>query len=96
MWQINGYWVCDVLLINVYLPCEDESVKSHDLLHEIIANATEIIESSATDYGIFSGGLNTDITSKLSPHSLAINEFLLTYKLIVAQSAAHECNIYPF
>src|SRR5271156_2300098 len=85
--------ICDVLLINVYLPCEDGSVKSHDLVHEILANAADIIESSSTEYCIFGGDLNTDINSKLSPHSLAINEFLLTYKLLVAQPAGHTSNI---
>ena len=85
--------ICDVLLINLYLPCEDGSVKSLDLLHEILANASATIESSATEHCIFGGDFNTDINSKLSPHSLAINEFLLTYKLTLGQPAAHASTV---
>ena len=71
--------ICDVLCINVYLPCEDSSVSSMNSLHEILANAN-IIKQSSAEYIIFGGDINVNV-SKTTPHAHAVNEFLTTYKL---------------
>ena len=73
--------VCDVLCINVHLPCEDGSLTALNLLHEILANAADIIEQSTAEYILFGGDINVNIT-KQSAHALAVNEFLTTYKLL--------------
>lgn len=72
--------VCDVLFINAYMPCEDGSVKNLDSLHEILANLSSIIEQSEYEFIAFGGDMNVNLSGQ-SPHSVAINDFLLTYKL---------------
>ena len=74
--------ICNILFINVYLPCEDGSVQALNLLHEILANVSNIIENSNADSIIFGGDLNVDIVTKSTPHAIALNEFIQTYKLI--------------
>ena len=73
--------ICDILCINVYMPCKDGSISSLNLVHEILANAADIIEQSSAEYILFGGDINVNV-SKKSAHALAINDFLSTYKLM--------------
>ena len=75
--------LCGILFMNVYMPCEDGSVAALNLVHEILANVSNIIENSDADSIVFGGDLNVDIVTKSTLHATAINEFLQTYKLIV-------------
>ena len=77
--------ICNFLFINTYVPCEDGSLGNLNILEEIIPNVSEIIEQSQADTIIFGGDLNTNIMDKNTPHSIAINDFLLTSKLIAGQ-----------
>ena len=56
-------------------------VSSMNSLHEILANAADIIEQSSAEYILFGGDINVNV-SKTTPHAHAVNEFLTTYKLI--------------
>ena len=47
--------LCDFLFINSYMPCEDGSIESLNLLHEIIANIDSIVEQSSAKYVVFGG-----------------------------------------
>lgn len=60
--------ICDVLLINVYLPSEDGSVKSHDLLHEILAMQQTL--------------LNLDLLSSAYLAVILIGTLILNYHCI--------------
>ena len=75
----------DFVLINVYLPCEDGSLTAVDCVHELLTNISMLIENVASEFLIF-GGDFIDIKSK-SSHAVALNEFLLTYKLLSWQHA---------
>ena len=57
--------------------------RCRNTLHEVLANISIIIEQSSAEYIIFGGDLNVNLKSA-SPHSAAINDFLLTYKMLVA------------
>ena len=78
--RVVSITICDVLFINAYLPCEDGSIDALNLLHEILANMSNIIETSIAERMVFGGDLNVNI-SKNSPHALAINDFLSTYNI---------------
>ena len=80
--RVVSITIFDFLFINTYMPCEDGSLNSLDCVHEILANVSEIIELSTVDYVIFGGDLNVNLQGK-SSHSVAINDFLLTYKLLI-------------
>ena len=84
--RVVSVTVFDILLINTYMPCEDGSLESLDTVHEILANISDIIESSTSNYIIFGGDLNVNLKGK-SPHAVAINDFLLTYKIQFGQKA---------
>ena len=47
---------------------------------EIIANLSEIAEESQCDTIIFGGDLNANIMENNTPHSVALNDFLVTCK----------------
>jgi len=79
--KVTSITICDLLLINVYLPCEDVSINALNLLHETFANVIDVIEDSNADYIIFGGDMNVDFNSK-TPHSLVVNDFLETYKIV--------------
>jgi exonuclease III len=75
--------ICDVLFISLYMPCEDGTIEALNTLHEVLANACSIIEQSTAKYIVFGGDLNVNLSQK-SLHAVAINDFLLTYKVSVA------------
>ncbi len=75
--------ICNILFIATYMPCEDGSVESLNTLHEVLANISIIIEQSSAQYLIFGGDLNVNLKAT-TPHSAAINDFLQTYKMLVA------------
>jgi len=80
--RVTSITMCDLLLINVYLPCKDGSINALHLLHETFANVIDVIEDSNPDYIIFGGDMNVDLIS-ITPHSLVVNDFLETYKIVV-------------
>ena len=80
--RLVSFEICDVLFVNVYLPCEDGSVDAVNTLFEIIANVSDIIEQSSAEFICFGGDLNVNLDDN-TPHAAALNDFLRTYKLIV-------------
>ena len=86
--------ICDMLCINVYLPCEDGSISSLNLLNEILANAADLIEQSTVEYILFGGDMNVNISKKTS-HALAVGEFLSTYKLMSGLDGNNVATVVP-
>ena len=70
------------------MPCEDGSVEALNTLHEVLANICIIIEQSSAKYIIFGGDLNVNLKSA-SPHSAAKNDFVLIYKMLVANDRSN-------
>ena len=81
----------DVLFVNVYMPCEDGSITALNMIHGILANVSNNIELSEAKFIIFGGDINTNITSN-SSHALAINDFLLTYKMKIGNTLLESKN----
>ena len=80
--RVVSVQICNCLFINVYMPCEDGAISNLNLLNEILANVSNIIERSDAEFLIFGGDLNVNIIDKATPHAVAIKDFLMTYKLI--------------
>lgn len=75
----------DVLLINVYCPCENGSTEGFDALNEILANIANILDTYKAQYVVIGGDFNTDL-SKDTTHSVLIKEFLDEYGIKYCKS----------
>ena len=75
--------LCDMLFVNCYMPCDDGSTESLLNVNEIVVNISNVVDDSDACTIVFGGDLNVNLHSD-SHHSVAINDFLSTYKLQTA------------
>jgi len=90
--RVVAITICDLLLINNYMPCEDGSIEALNSLNEVIANASNIIEESSSKFFLFGGDLNVNLNSQ-TPHAMVINDFLNSYNLNSVVSTHPSMNI---
>src|ERR1043165_1643321 len=85
--RVVSITLCDMMFINVYLPCESGSADDWNNLHEIIANICDVIENSDATFIIVGGDMNVNC-SRDTPHARVLNDFCKTYNLMPANNMA--------
>ena len=90
--RVVAVTICDLLLINNYMPCEDGSIEALNILNEVIANASNIIEESSANLCLFGGDLNVNLNCQTA-HALVIKDFLNSYNLNYVASTHPSMNI---
>ena len=77
--RIVALKLCDILFVNVYMSCENGSIEACHILHETLANISDVIENAEARFIVFGGDLNTNLHID-TPHARAINDFCKTYR----------------
>ena len=68
--RIVALSVCNSLFINTYLPCDDGSVSSSDIVIEILSIITDLINACNYDSIFLASDLNTNLSSDRKNASL--------------------------
>ncbi len=67
---------CSLLLINVYMPCDQQTLHRDVMYDEVLNNINQIIHShDHVNQVVIGGDLNTDMARLHSSHSSALREF---------------------
>ena len=68
---------CSVLLINLYMPCENSNTTpDNEKFDEILNIVSSICNSNHADYILIGGDLNTDFSRNLSHHTNSVRDFI--------------------
>ena len=72
--------ICNSLFVNMYLPCDDGTVTSNDIVIETLAVIADLLNQHDYDYIFIGGDLNVNLNSGRK-NTILIKSFLLDFDL---------------